>query len=441
MRRFGFIGFILFLLPFAALAQQSQDRCLPPDYLIPRLLIGADATVNPGPANNVRDLPSRDGNLLFQVAAGESLTVLEGPTCTEGIVWWQIEYDGQTGWTAESAGGETFISRTLPQIPLPDFNLFPLPRTEADVVLAGGAASYLHFSGGGVLIVAPNGAPNLVDLWDIDTQTRFDMVFDHDATPVSPDSDVIYYSESADESVIATGDKAGRVFVWDASLSPLGNVASETLDGYLPTFATDPDFTEIAVGGCFEEASAGECSLGGAQVFEIATQALLYELGGHPAAITAIAYSADGSIVATAAADGSLYIWDIVAGDLAYEIQTSLNSISDIDFAPDDSVTVGGCVGVLVDCRIGVAEVYSAITGELLLQIPAHAGAITSVDVDTDGARLATAGSDGVVRIWQLSDGAILDTLAFDAQVVKFVPNFNEIVTGSADGLALWTLE
>lgn len=74
---------------------------------------GDVVVVNPGEAQNVREEPTVDAELVQAVPAGEYLTVWDGPTCAEGYTWWQVEYDRQTGWTAEAPadGGATWLSK------------------------------------------------------------------------------------------------------------------------------------------------------------------------------------------------------------------------------------------------------------------------------------------------------------------------------------------
>lgn len=73
-------------------------------YMSSRLAIGEQAKVEEGGLpNRVRSTPSISGENLFQMEPGTEMTVLNGPQCGNGIVWWQIETTtAQIGWTAES---------------------------------------------------------------------------------------------------------------------------------------------------------------------------------------------------------------------------------------------------------------------------------------------------------------------------------------------------
>jgi hypothetical protein len=72
-----------------------------PGALPPRLGIGKQARVIPNTSsNNLRDTPAT-GAVLQQIPAGGVFTVLAGPTCADSINWWQVNYNGTIGWTAE----------------------------------------------------------------------------------------------------------------------------------------------------------------------------------------------------------------------------------------------------------------------------------------------------------------------------------------------------
>lgn len=79
----------------------------------------------------------------------------------------------------------------------------------------------------------------------------------------------------------------------------------------------------------------------------------------HTGAVTDLAFSANGSRLATGSADGTVRVWD-------------------------------------------------PHTGEQLLVLRGHSAAVSSVSFSPDGSRLASASRDGTVRVWALD----LDDLA-----------------------------
>jgi hypothetical protein len=44
-----------------------------------------------------------DNRRLALIPVGATITILDGPVCKSyGRPWWQVEYNGRIGWTAES---------------------------------------------------------------------------------------------------------------------------------------------------------------------------------------------------------------------------------------------------------------------------------------------------------------------------------------------------
>jgi hypothetical protein len=79
------------------------------DGFTPLLQVGMTARVTEGSPNRLRDAPSRSGQVIDLIPGGATVTVLGGPFCIEGIAFWQVEYRGKIGFTAEGAGSDYFL--------------------------------------------------------------------------------------------------------------------------------------------------------------------------------------------------------------------------------------------------------------------------------------------------------------------------------------------
>lgn len=64
-------------------------------------------------ANNLRAEPSTSSEVLTQIPVSGLFTVLAGPRCGENSAWWQVDYNGTIGWTAEGQG-DTYWLEPLP---------------------------------------------------------------------------------------------------------------------------------------------------------------------------------------------------------------------------------------------------------------------------------------------------------------------------------------
>ena len=79
-----------------------------------RLAVGMNGQVvpNTGP-NNMRYEPTTISAVMGQIPAGGEFEIVAGPSCADGFVWWQVSYNGVTGWTAEGQGSDYWLEPLL----------------------------------------------------------------------------------------------------------------------------------------------------------------------------------------------------------------------------------------------------------------------------------------------------------------------------------------
>jgi hypothetical protein len=87
----------------------SSVRCSNSPAL--RLVVGGRGRVIPNTsANNLRASPET-GSVLASIPAGGAFDVIGTYQCgaSGGLTWWQVRYNGVTGWTAEGQGSTYWI--------------------------------------------------------------------------------------------------------------------------------------------------------------------------------------------------------------------------------------------------------------------------------------------------------------------------------------------
>lgn len=77
--------------------------------LSPRLTIGGQGRITPGLPNKMRLEPSLASTQVGSIPGEATFSVVGGPQCADGFLWWQVNYDGVTGWTANGDGTDYWV--------------------------------------------------------------------------------------------------------------------------------------------------------------------------------------------------------------------------------------------------------------------------------------------------------------------------------------------
>ncbi len=97
-----FLTVLLLIFTLPTQAQTIAVTACPAGYLPSRLTSGIRAgVVADGLPNNLRQQPTLNAPRNGQIPPAATFSILAGPECANGYVWWQVNYGGEIGWTAE----------------------------------------------------------------------------------------------------------------------------------------------------------------------------------------------------------------------------------------------------------------------------------------------------------------------------------------------------
>jgi WD40 repeat protein len=213
------------------------------------------------------------------------------------------------------------------------------------------------------------------------------------------------------------------------------------------------------------------------KVLDARSGALRLEIAGHTAPVGSVAFSPDGSLLATSGFDNRLKLWLTVSGKQILDIPVESGPAGKVIFSPSGShvaTVVGNRTVVLYKTRSGRRAVkfdaqlpgvldlalspdgtrlataggdrslrlWEASTGKELLVMTGHLNRVTSVDFDPSGARILSGSADGTARVWDLASGRMLYKFAGHRNTVTgvaFSPDNSRVATASIDGTArIW---
>ncbi len=177
------------------------------------------------------------------------------------------------------------------------------------------------------------------------------------------------------------------------------------------------------------------------RVWDINTGEERLQVSGHDGSIWgvwAVAFSPDGSLIASAGEDGLVKLWDLESGEEVLSIAAHSDRIYDIQFSPDGSRLISGGDDES-------AKIWDTVTGQELIALTGHDYVIETTAFSPDGSLAATASWDGTARVWDAESGEellILPGHTSEVWGVAFSPDGEFIATASADGTAkLWSLQ
>ncbi|NTX08560.1 WD40 repeat domain-containing protein [Myxococcus sp. CA040A] len=223
-------------------------------------------------------------------------------------------------------------------------------------------------------------------------------------------------------------DAAGAA-PWVESLLPLRGAleSADSLfwhDAQVLCAAYSPSGTKLATGSWSDD--------GNVRVWDVATGECLQVMAGHEGEVRGLAWSADGTRLASGSRDHDARIWDVETGALLKEFPGQEGQVTSVAFSPDGRLLATGNLGWRV-------HVFDVDSGRAVKTLKGHEQSVLSLSFHPSGRWLASGGSDSTLRIWDTATWTQVERIASDGYVdtVEFSPDGEWIAWAVFEGIAV----
>ncbi|MCH7761137.1 protein kinase [candidate division TA06 bacterium] len=150
---------------------------------------------------------------------------------------------------------------------------------------------------------------------------------------------------------------------------------------------------------------------------------------GHSDVVRSVAFSPDGSLLASGSDDKTIRIWRVEDGTLLQTLKGHTMWIRSVAFSPDGSLLASGSDDNTV-------RLWRVEDGKPLRTLKEHQKPVFSVALSPDGSLLASGSFDKTIHLWRVEDGKLhgsLEEHTEDVNSIAFSPDGSFIASGSRD--------
>jgi len=270
--------------------------------------------------------------------------------------------------------------------------------------------------------VASGSYDNTIKLWDVTSGRELRTFAGH----TGPIWSVAF---SPDGRTLASGSRDQTIKLWDVASGRDLRILVGHTDG-VSSVAFNSDGRTLASGGGNITNNITNNWGDTIKLWDVASGRELRALSGHTSRVNSVAFSPDGSTLASGSYDNAIKLWDVASGRELRTLAGHKGWVESVAFSPDGRTLASGS-------EDNTIELWDVASGHKLHTLADHTSVVDSVAFSPDGRTLASGSWDHAIKLWDVTSGRELRTFAGHTDAVSsvaFSPDGRSILSGSADG-------
>jgi hypothetical protein len=359
-------------------------------YMRSRVAIGVQARITTSVPNNLRADPGINGAQIGQLGDAAIFDIIGGPACVDGLVWWQIQENGRTGWTAEGLEGIYYLE-PLPGARLPGRQPIKPENANRLQFMAQVQGNFLPqpawLKTNDILVLPGDVGSESLWLYTADLLHEPPRFVPQDEPLKS-----LAVFPAGDTAIVGTADGGAHFWYIRTGVTPVETLFFQTHERDT-VVAINLDGTKFASAGVNAISGALDDKRFGILLWDVLTVAQDGMLVGHTAPVIQLAYSPDKSLIASVDTTGTAIIQSVTNATLPALVRLDNAGVRAVAFSPNNQF-------LAVAKANGTIDVLDPLSGIRITTLTGYLGGVNAVAFSPDNALLAGVSDDGTLRLW-----------------------------------------
>ncbi|RKU27712.1 hypothetical protein C6497_10845 [Candidatus Poribacteria bacterium] len=304
---------------------------------------------------------------------------------------------------------------------------------ELDLMDATNEVQTVAFSPDGMTLASgPNG--DYAKLWDVNSRTFKTMLKSPGGR--NPINSIVY---SSDGKMLATVE-FDRIFIWNTTTAEIKITLSEYDESHEHLHSSKKVRPNVVAFSPDGSTIASGCNDKTIRIWDVNSGTIKATLTGHKGQVTSVDFNLNGDMLASGSWDSTVMLWDVATQNLKATFKGHTGPSQSVTFSPDgNTIASGGSF----DHTLQFWDVHKVHEeqNEPLNTFVGHTYPITSIAYSPNGEHLASASNDGTIRFWDIATGQHINTIRghlSNIESVAFSPDSSTLVNTSGPDLYLW---